>query len=85
MKRGLSTGKPTKREAERIVACKEGPCIACMVLSQRDGDYKVGLLSTDATTITCSVVVAGEAIGSGWGYVHGTIVASLISTPMLLK
>jgi hypothetical protein len=29
MKRGLSTGKPTKREAERIVACKEGACVAC--------------------------------------------------------
>lgn len=34
MKRGLSTGKPTKREAERIVACKEGMCVACYVRHQ---------------------------------------------------
>ena len=34
MKRGLSTGKPTKREAERIVACKEGPCVYCARWSQ---------------------------------------------------
>lgn len=27
-----STGKPTKEEAARIVACKEGPCMACEVL-----------------------------------------------------
>lgn len=31
MRRGLSTGKPTKREAQRIVLCKEGPCVACVV------------------------------------------------------
>jgi len=35
MKRGRSTGKPTQREAERIVACKEGRCIACVVWSQK--------------------------------------------------
>ena len=35
MKRGLSTGKPTKREAERIIACKEGRCIACHVMAKR--------------------------------------------------
>lgn len=29
MKRGRTTGTPTKAEAERIRACKEGPCIAC--------------------------------------------------------
>lgn len=29
MKRGRSTGKPTKEEAEWIVAVKEGPCLAC--------------------------------------------------------
>lgn len=32
MKRGRSTGKPTKEEAAYIVACKEGPCMACQVL-----------------------------------------------------
>lgn len=37
MKRGLSTGKPTKREADRIVACKEGPCVACMLRHDRWG------------------------------------------------
>lgn len=26
-----STGKPTKEEAARIVASKEGPCMACLV------------------------------------------------------
>ncbi len=31
MKRGTSTGKPTKAEEARIVACKEGVCIACHV------------------------------------------------------
>lgn len=31
MRRGRSTGKPTKREEARIVACKEGVCIACHV------------------------------------------------------
>lgn len=29
MKRGRSTGKPTKREAEWIVEVKMGPCVAC--------------------------------------------------------
>lgn len=29
MKRGRSTGRPTKEEAAWIVACKEGPCMAC--------------------------------------------------------
>lgn len=37
MKRGRSTGEPTKREAERIVACKEGPCCACHVWEQKTG------------------------------------------------
>lgn len=31
MKRGKSTGKPTKEEAARIVAAKEGPCMACEI------------------------------------------------------
>lgn len=31
MKRGRSTGKPTKSEVARIVAAKEGPCMACVV------------------------------------------------------
>lgn len=32
MKRGRSTSKPTKAEEAYIVACKEGPCMACEVL-----------------------------------------------------
>jgi hypothetical protein len=36
-----STGKPTKEEAARIVAAKEGPCMACLVLSER-GDMDDG-------------------------------------------
>jgi hypothetical protein len=31
-----STSKPTAREAERIVAAKEGACVACLILSERD-------------------------------------------------
>lgn len=31
MKRGRSTSTPNKLEAERIVASKEGPCMACEV------------------------------------------------------
>ena len=31
MKSGRSTGSPTKAEAARIVASKEGPCMACEV------------------------------------------------------
>lgn len=30
MKRGLSTSKPTLAESARIVAAKEGPCMACL-------------------------------------------------------
>lgn len=29
MKRGRSTGKPTKAEAERMDKIKRGPCVAC--------------------------------------------------------
>lgn len=35
MKRGPSTGKPTKKEAEWIVAVKEGPCLACLLQGYR--------------------------------------------------
>lgn len=33
MKRGRSTGNPTKAEASRIVAVKEGPCVACLIFT----------------------------------------------------
>lgn len=39
MKRGRSTGKPTKEEADWIVAVKEGPCLACW---KRDRQWMVG-------------------------------------------
>lgn len=32
MRKGLSTGKPTKAEAQRIEDCKNGPCMACVKL-----------------------------------------------------
>ena len=35
MRRGSSTGAPTKAQEARIVAIKEGPCMACMVLVER--------------------------------------------------
>lgn len=39
MKRGLSTGKPTAKEEERIVACKSGRCIACIQWQDITGNY----------------------------------------------
>lgn len=35
MKRGRSTGNPTKAESARIVAAKEGRCICCLILHER--------------------------------------------------
>ncbi|MDQ3287658.1 MAG: Ref family protein [Pseudomonadota bacterium] len=35
MRRGRSTGAPSREEAARIVAAKEGPCIACLILHER--------------------------------------------------
>lgn len=35
MRSGRSTGTPTKAEAAWIVACKEGPCMACVVWQQQ--------------------------------------------------
>lgn len=35
MKRGRSTGKPTRAQAARIEAVKMGPCMACLVLVGR--------------------------------------------------
>lgn len=35
MKRGKSTGAPTKAQAARIEAVKLGPCMACLVLVER--------------------------------------------------
>ena len=36
MKRGLSTGRPTKEEEARIIACKEGSCVACLAWAESD-------------------------------------------------
>lgn len=47
MKRGRSTGKPTKAEADRIVQSKEGPCIACMVRAVS------GLMSPEDVVVGC--------------------------------
>lgn len=35
MRLGRSTGKPTQAEAVRIVAAKEGPCMACLARALR--------------------------------------------------
>lgn len=40
MRSGRSTGAPTKAEAARIVAAKEGPCMACEVYARRNGQYR---------------------------------------------
>lgn len=37
MKRGRSTGAPTKAEAARIVACKSGTCVACEIRKTQPG------------------------------------------------
>lgn len=37
MKRGLSTTTPTAAEAARIVACKEGLCVACVIWGEMPG------------------------------------------------
>lgn len=47
MRRGRSTGKPTKAESARIVAAKEGPCMACLVRSDK------GLMSFDDVVFGC--------------------------------
>lgn len=47
MKRGRSTGKPTKAEADRIVQSKEGPCMACLVRAT------AGLMSLDDIVFGC--------------------------------
>lgn len=47
MRRGRSTGNPTKEEAARIVAAKEGPCMACLVRATR------GLLDWDRIVHGC--------------------------------
>lgn len=57
MKRGRSTSTPTKAEASRIVAVKEGPCLACLIWTGRrchgcdahhllSGGRRIGHMST---------------------------------------
>jgi hypothetical protein len=41
VKRGHSTSKPTQAEAARIVACKEGPCVACVIWSETVSRFPV--------------------------------------------
>lgn len=43
MRRGRSTGTPTKDEAARIEAAKVGPCIACLVRAE-EGDMPADLI-----------------------------------------
>lgn len=47
MKRGRSTGKPTKAEAARIVASKEGRCVACYIRASQ------GLMNHDYVVVGC--------------------------------
>ncbi|WP_369916517.1 Ref family recombination enhancement nuclease [Xanthomonas sp. NCPPB 3005] len=47
MKRGRSTTTPTIAEAARIVAAKEGPCMACVKI------VTDGLLSPDDAVVGC--------------------------------
>ncbi len=43
MKRGRSTSKPDADEAARIVACKEGGCVACLIW-QESGQAPAGFV-----------------------------------------
>lgn len=47
MKRGLSTTKPTKAEAARIIAAKDGPCMACLAYAN------TGLMESDFVIYGC--------------------------------
>ena len=47
MRRGRSTGTPTKEESARIVAAKEGPCMACLV------GVEIGLIATEHMVVGC--------------------------------
>jgi hypothetical protein len=56
---------PTKREAARIVAAKEGPCMACLVL-QEAGD-----ISEEMVVVGCDyqhMTRGGIRMGHRWGY-----------------
>jgi hypothetical protein len=41
VRRGRSTTAPTKAEAARITACKEGPCVACAIWSETVSRFPV--------------------------------------------
>ena len=47
MRRGRSTGAPTKEESTRIVAAKEGPCMACLV------GVEIGLIAPEHMVVGC--------------------------------
>lgn len=47
MRKGRSTGKPNKQEAARIVAAKEGPCLACYVWADK------GFMDFECVVVGC--------------------------------
>lgn len=63
MRKGRSTGKPNKAEAARIVAAKEGPCIACY--SWFGGNIDMCLWGCDYHHTKSGNVRRGHANGFG--------------------
>lgn len=64
MKRGLSTGTPTRAEAYRIETAKEGPCIACLLMHER-GDLveKLVVYGCDYHHLTSGGIRRGHRYG----------------------
>ena len=62
MKRGHSTGKPTKAEAARMDAVKQGPCVCCHQRGIRHGCRRF---------TTCSRVAAASGIWRRSAFVRG--------------
>lgn len=65
MKRGRSTGTPTKEEAAYIVACKEGPCMACDVLRERGQSVGCDGLGCDFHHMKSGNIRRGHMFGVG--------------------
>lgn len=85
MRRGRSTGKPTTAEAARIVAAKEGPCMACLVrASNGEMDFDLIVFGCDYNHAKSGNIRRGHMYGYalcvwhhrrhpiGWYTIEGT-------------
>lgn len=77
VKRGRSTGKPTAEESARIVACKEGECVACLIWME-SGQAPVGFIPArgcDYHHLKSGNIRRGHAFGVGLcGWHHRMLV-----------